>query len=82
MLPLIPLKKKTFGFLMFSGGSKGNIGKKRVKKIVTIFYGKYVSSRFMNTNGQTDQSLEPRSTEAGETYLMFCENRTIITKST
>ena len=39
---------------MFSGGSKGNIGKKRVKKIVTVFYGKYVSSRFLNKNGQTD----------------------------
>ena len=27
--PLIPLK--TFNLLMFSGGSKGNIGKKRIK---------------------------------------------------
>ena len=35
-LPNVPFwspwkHQKTFGFLMFSGGSKGNIGKKRVK---------------------------------------------------
>ena len=27
------LFRKVFGFLMFSGGTKGNIGKKRVKEI-------------------------------------------------
>ena len=36
MFPFDPPWKhqKTFGFLMFSGGSKGNIGKKKVKIIL------------------------------------------------
>ena len=54
-LPNVPFwspwkHQKTFGFRMFSGGSKGNIGKKRVKYMLKIPTTSCVNSEIWSSN--------------------------------